>query len=56
MKGYNTALKSMETSGIINQDMTTISDSIYNRKKPKDCLNNPLPRRIIWQGGMLSVW
>lgn len=42
MKGYNTALKSMETSGIINLDMTTISDSIYNRKKPKDCLNNPL--------------
>ena len=42
MKGYNTALKSMETDGIVNLDMTTMSDSIYSRKKPKDCIVNPL--------------
>jgi lysophospholipase L1-like esterase len=42
MKGYNTALQSMETDGIIDLDMTTMSDSIYRRKKPKDCVVNPL--------------
>ncbi len=42
MKGYNTALQSMETDGVVNLDMTTMSDSIYNRKKPKDCVVNPL--------------
>ena len=42
MKGYNTALQSMETTGIVNLDMTTMSDTIYRRKKPKDCVVNPL--------------
>jgi lysophospholipase L1-like esterase len=42
MKGYNTALQSMVTTGIVNLDMTTMSDSIYQRKKPKDCIVNPL--------------
>ena len=42
MRGYNTELQSLETTGIIDLDMTTTSDSIYNRKKPKDCLTNPL--------------
>ena len=42
MKGYNTALQSMETDGVVNLDMTTMSDTIYRRKKPKDCVVNPL--------------
>jgi hypothetical protein len=42
MKAYNNALQSLETDGIINLDMTTMSDTIYQRKKPKDCLVNPL--------------
>jgi lysophospholipase L1-like esterase len=42
MKGYNKALQSLESTGIVNLDMTTMSDSIYQRKKPKDCVVNPL--------------
>ncbi len=42
MKGYNKVLKQLESSGIINLDMTTLSDAIYLRKKAKDCISNPL--------------
>jgi hypothetical protein len=42
MKGYNKVLQQMETTGVINLDMTTLSDSIYSRKKAKDCISNPL--------------
>jgi lysophospholipase L1-like esterase len=42
MKGYNAALQSLEDDGIVNVDMTTMSDTIYHRKKAKDCLANPL--------------
>ncbi len=42
MTGYNSALQQLETTGIIDLDMTTISDAIYHRKKAKDCLTNPL--------------
>ncbi|MDR3714801.1 MAG: GDSL-type esterase/lipase family protein [Puia sp.] len=41
-RGYYKALQSLDTTGIISLDMTTLSDTIYQRKKPKDCLNNPL--------------
>jgi len=40
--GYANVLKQMETAGIINLDMTTLSGIIYSRKKAKDCLANPL--------------
>jgi lysophospholipase L1-like esterase len=40
--GYNTALQSLCSTGIINLDMTTLSDEIYKMKKAKDCLANPL--------------
>ena len=42
MEGYNTVLKELETTGIINLDMTTLSDAIYKQKKAKDCIANPL--------------
>jgi lysophospholipase L1-like esterase len=42
MKGYNIQLQQLETIGAINLDMTTLSESIYRRKKAKDCLANPL--------------
>jgi hypothetical protein len=42
MLGYANVLKQMETAGIINLDMTTLSGIIYSRKKAKDCLANPL--------------
>jgi lysophospholipase L1-like esterase len=42
MKGYNTALQSLEDDGVVDVDMTTMSDTIYHRKKAKDCIANPL--------------
>jgi lysophospholipase L1-like esterase len=42
LTGYNTVLQSLCNKGIINLDMTTISNEIYNIKKAKDCLANPL--------------
>ena len=42
MIGYSKVLKDLEAPGIINLDMTTISDAIYARKKAKDCIANPL--------------
>jgi Glycosyl hydrolases family 43/GDSL-like Lipase/Acylhydrolase family len=42
MQGYNKVLQQMESEGIVNLDMTTLSDSIYLRKKAKDCISNPL--------------
>ncbi len=40
--GYNLVLQQLETTGIINLDMTTLSGFIYQHKKPKDCIANPL--------------
>ncbi len=42
MQGYKKILSDMETQGIINIDMTTLSDIIYQKKKAKDCIANPL--------------
>lgn len=42
MEGYNKVLQQMEAKGIVNLDMTTLSDAIYKRKKAKDCIANPL--------------
>jgi lysophospholipase L1-like esterase len=42
MEGYSKVLQQMETNGIINLDMTAISDAIYHKKKAKDCIANPL--------------
>jgi GDSL-like lipase/acylhydrolase family protein len=42
MQGYKKVLAAMETKGIINLDMTTLSDIIYQKKKAKDCIANPL--------------
>ena len=42
MQGYKRVLQELETMGIINLDMTTLSDAIYRRKKAKDCITNPL--------------
>ncbi|HTI12697.1 MAG TPA: SGNH/GDSL hydrolase family protein [Puia sp.] len=42
MRGYNKALQELETTGIVDLDMTTLSDTLYHRKAPKDCLANPL--------------
>ncbi len=42
LEGYSHILAQMETKGIINLDMCSISDAIYKKKKAKDCLVNPL--------------
>jgi lysophospholipase L1-like esterase len=42
MEGYSHVLKDMEAEGIINLDMTSLSGAIYQRKKAKDCISNPL--------------
>ncbi len=42
MEGYSHVLKDMETNGIINLDMTHLSEAIYQHKKAKDCISNPL--------------
>src|SRR5262249_17755493 len=39
---YSAKLKSMTGPGVQFVDMTTISESVYAAKKPKDCLNDPL--------------
>lgn len=42
MEGYNTVLQQLETRGVINLDITTLSGEIYQKKKAKDCIANPL--------------
>jgi lysophospholipase L1-like esterase len=42
MVGYAKVLKAFEGLGIVNLDMTTLSDAIYHKKKAKDCIANPL--------------
>lgn len=42
LEGYSHVLKQMETKGVINLDMYAISDFIYDHKKAKDCVVNPL--------------
>jgi lysophospholipase L1-like esterase len=42
MLGYNKVLQQMEGAGVADLDMTTLSDTLYHRKAPKDCLANPL--------------
>ncbi len=42
MEGYSHVLKDMEAYGIINLDMTHLSEAVYHHKKAKDCISNPL--------------
>lgn len=42
MEGYSKVLKELEKTGMINLDMTALSDVIYHLKKAKDCIENPL--------------
>jgi lysophospholipase L1-like esterase len=42
MAGYNSVLRQLEGEGIANLDMTTLSGFLYQRKRAKDCLVNPL--------------
>jgi hypothetical protein len=42
MQGYHRVLQQMEGPGIACLDMYTISGSLYQQKKAKDCLTNPL--------------
>ena len=42
MEGYSKVLKQIGTKGIINLDMYGLSSAIYQKKKAKDCLVNPL--------------
>lgn len=42
LDGYSKVLKAMEGPGIINLDMATLSGDIYQHKKAKDCMVNPL--------------
>lgn len=42
MEGYSHVLKQMEAAGIINLDMYSISAFLYDQKKAKDCISNPL--------------
>jgi lysophospholipase L1-like esterase len=40
--GYLEVMKEMQSKGVICFDMTTLSEQIYNRKKARDCIANPL--------------
>lgn len=42
LEGYSHILKQMERKGVINLDMYAISSFIYDHKKAKDCVVNPL--------------
>jgi lysophospholipase L1-like esterase len=42
LEGYSKVLRQMETNGVINLNMYEISDVLYNKKKAKDCIANPL--------------
>lgn len=42
LEGYSHVLKQMEANGVINLDMYAISSFIYDQKKAKDCIVNPL--------------
>jgi lysophospholipase L1-like esterase len=42
LEGYSHVLKQMETKGVVNLDMYSISDVVYKIKKAKDCIANPL--------------
>jgi lysophospholipase L1-like esterase len=59
LAGYAGELKAMEGPGVAVLDMTEVSAAIYARKKPKDCLVNPLhPNDYMarWYAqGMLAV-
>jgi beta-galactosidase len=42
LAGYRDVLAGLEGPGVALFDMTTLSDAIYQRKKAKDCIVNPL--------------
>jgi lysophospholipase L1-like esterase len=42
LEGYSQVLKQMESKGVANLDMYAISRFIYQHKKAKDCISNPL--------------
>jgi lysophospholipase L1-like esterase len=42
LRSYNGVLKSMETLGIVDLDITSLSEYLYEIKKPRDFLTNPL--------------
>jgi len=42
LAGYNTVLQQLQGPGVVNLDMTSLSDYIYHHKKAKDCIVNPL--------------
>ena len=42
LAGYATELRKLEGMGVVMLDMTDISEAIYQRKKAKDCIVNPL--------------
>jgi hypothetical protein len=42
LAGYATELRKLEGVGIVMLNMTDISEAIYQRKKAKDCIVNPL--------------
>ncbi|HEY2721162.1 MAG TPA: GDSL-type esterase/lipase family protein [Chitinophagaceae bacterium] len=42
LEGYSHVLKQMETNGVVNVDMYAITNILYQIKKAKDCLTNPL--------------
>src|SRR5581483_6913377 len=42
LEGYSHVLMDMEKKGVICLDMYAISDAVYQLKKAKDCLANPL--------------
>jgi lysophospholipase L1-like esterase len=42
MYSHLSGLKSLEATGVACLDMTTLSDTVYTRKSPKDCMTNEL--------------
>jgi lysophospholipase L1-like esterase len=60
LAGYRDVLVSLEGPGVVVLDMTTLSQAIFDRKKAKDCIVNPLhPNDYLarWYAqGMLEVF
>ena len=42
LEGYSRVLEQMQAQGAVNLDMYSISDAIFQIKKAKDCIANPL--------------
>jgi len=58
LEGYSHVLQALQTKSVVNADMYAISSYIYDQKKAKDCIANPLhPNDYLarWYAQVLSA-